>query len=186
MTKLLIAAAAICALTGPVRAGTTQPYAGQERREIASLSQADIDALLAGAGWGLAKPAELNGYPGPAHVLELAEELELNAEQRDEIAAIFAAMQAEAQRLGAEYVNAERHLSVMFRKGHAAPETLERQLAQSGEILARLRAVHLRAHLETKPLLSAAQVAAYDRLRGYDGGHAGHGGHQGHGSHGHD
>jgi len=44
-----------------------QPYAGQEKRQISSLSQQDVDDLLGGKGWGLAKPAELNGYPGPAH-----------------------------------------------------------------------------------------------------------------------
>ena len=40
--------------------------------DIKSLSQDDQSALLAGRGMGLARPAELNGYPGPAHVLELA------------------------------------------------------------------------------------------------------------------
>lgn len=186
MKKLFIVAAATCALSGAVAAGTQQPYAGQDQREIASLSQTDIQALLAGQGWGLAKPAELNGYPGPAHVLELAEELSLTAEQSGAIKAIFAEMQTEAQRLGAEYVAAERHLSGMFRMGHATPEMLDRQLAQSGEILARLRAIHLKAHLETRPLLSADQIATYVDLRGY--GHGGNGAHQGHagGGHNHD
>ena len=33
----------------------------------------------------------------------------------------------------------------------------------------RLRAVHLAAHLETRALLSAEQIARYDALRGYAG-----------------
>ena len=41
------------------------PYAGQESREIKSLSPAEVDGYLAGAGMGFAKAAELNGYPGP-------------------------------------------------------------------------------------------------------------------------
>lgn len=47
-----------------------QPYAGQQQRSITSLSADDQLALRAGQGWGLAKPAELNGVPGPLHLLE--------------------------------------------------------------------------------------------------------------------
>jgi hypothetical protein len=47
------------------------PYAGQETRRIKSLSEQDIDELRQGRGWGLAKAAELNGLPGPAHLLEM-------------------------------------------------------------------------------------------------------------------
>jgi hypothetical protein len=57
------------------------PYAGQQHRPIKALSAADVEALENGQGWGLAKPAELNGYPGPLHVLELADELQLTEEQ---------------------------------------------------------------------------------------------------------
>jgi hypothetical protein len=35
----------------------------------------------------------------------------------------------------------------------------------------RLRAVHLKAHLAVRPLLTAHQVARYNALRGYGGGH---------------
>ena len=44
------------------------PYAGQENRQIKSLSANDIQELKRGGGWGLAKAAELNGLPGPAQV----------------------------------------------------------------------------------------------------------------------
>ncbi len=168
-------------LAVPAIAATDQPYAGQEGREIASLSEADVAALLAGEGWGLALPAELNGYAGPAHVLELAAELELSAAQEAEVQAVFDAMRAEAQRLGADYVEAERHLSRMFGAGHANPAMLEAQLTASSEALAELRLVHLRAHLEITPLLTEAQRETYARLRGYQSGaggdHSGHGGH---------
>lgn len=46
-------------------------YVGQEKREIKSLSETDIEELRNGRGWGLAKAAELNGLPGPAHLLEM-------------------------------------------------------------------------------------------------------------------
>jgi hypothetical protein len=53
------------------------PYAGQELRDVKALSNADIEAYLAGKGMGYAKAAELNSYPGPKHVLELSKELDL-------------------------------------------------------------------------------------------------------------
>ncbi|MEY8838710.1 Spy/CpxP family protein refolding chaperone [Cribrihabitans sp. XS_ASV171] len=181
------AATALVLICGAVQAGeqsVDQPYAGQQEREIASLSEADVAALLDGQGWGLAKPAELNGYPGPAHVLELGEALDLSEAQRAAIEEIRATMQAEARVLGADYVEAERHLGMMFRMGHAAPEMVDRQLAASGDLLARLRGVHLKAHVATRPVLTESQLAEYQRLRGYD--EAGHGGHGGHGGHSHD
>src|ERR1700757_2891750 len=58
-----------------------QPYAGQQKREIKALSEEDVAGYLGGAGMGYAKAAELNGYPGPMHVLELGDRLELTDEQ---------------------------------------------------------------------------------------------------------
>ena len=160
-----------------------QPYAGQETREIPSLSAEDIAALEAGEGWGLAKPAELNGYPGPAHVLELAEDLALTDAQLAEVQAIHDAMKAEARRLGRDYITAEAHVAMLFREGHARPETLEGILGHSGRVLAELRAVHLKAHIATTPLLTAEQRETYDRLRGYGGADHDMTGHSGHGDH---
>lgn len=156
-----------------------RPYAGLEAREIASLSRDDVAALMAGEGWGLALPAELNGYPGPKHVLELADELSLTDAQRDGIGAIRAEMRAEARTLGREYVDSERRLGEMFRAGHMEPAILERQLERSSRLLARLRSAHLNAHLATAPLLTEAQRETYARLRGYAAGE-GHGRHAGH------
>ena len=56
------------------------PYTGQEARGIKALSQDDIEGLLSGAGTpfgGMAKPAELNGYPGPRHVLDAIKRVSL-------------------------------------------------------------------------------------------------------------
>ena len=61
-------------------------YAGQEGRLIKSLSTEDIAELERGAGWGLAKAAELNGVPGPKHLLELKTELGLTQMQTQAIA----------------------------------------------------------------------------------------------------
>ena len=51
---------------------THQPYAGLQARPVKALSDQQIADLRAGRGMGLALAAELNGYPGPMHVLELA------------------------------------------------------------------------------------------------------------------
>lgn len=176
MKTLLLAA---FLLSGAANAETGAPYAGQDAREIASLSAEDVAALLAGDGWGLAKPAELNGWPGPAHILENADRLDLSDAQREQIEAIRATMLTRAQALGADYIEAERRVSMMFRHGHAEPETIRAALRTSAGLLAELRAAHLDAHIAATPVLTDAQRETYAELRGYAGdssGHAGHGG----------
>ena len=51
-------------------------------REVKALSAEQMTALAAGRGMGSALAAELNGYPGPLHVLELADPLGLSEGQR--------------------------------------------------------------------------------------------------------
>ena len=67
-------------------------YAGEENREIKSLSETDIEELKTGKGWGLAKAAELNGVPGPVHLLEMKEEIDLSANQIRAIEDIYKKM----------------------------------------------------------------------------------------------
>jgi Spy/CpxP family protein refolding chaperone len=117
---------------------------------------------------GLAKPAELNHYPGPKHVLDLAAPLELSAKQKAETQKIFERMRAEAMRLGRLIVERERALDALFAKNainHASLRTASREIAL---LQGSLRAAHLRAHVEMKRLLTPAQVRKYDELRGYD------------------
>lgn len=151
------------------------PYAGREAREIASLSAADVAAIEAGEGWGLALSAELNGHPGPAHLLEHAEALGLTAGQRAAVETTFEAMTAEARALGAALIEAEARLDAAFERGGLDPATLDALVTEAAAARGRLRARHLAAHLEVTPLLTRGQVATYARLRGYEGG--GHGGH---------
>jgi hypothetical protein len=77
--RFVIATAAIIFLAGLALA--QQPYAGLQNRSIKSLSDQQIADLNAGRGMGLALAAELNGYPGPVHAIELAGELHLSPEQ---------------------------------------------------------------------------------------------------------
>ena len=154
-----------------------QPYAGQDARAISSLSPADIAQLERGAGWGLAKPAELNGYPGPLHVLELADDLALSDEQRQRVQAAFDAMNAKARELGAALIEAERSLDEAFRANGIDDATLAARLREAERARAALRRVHLTAHLEVTPLLSDEQKTKYASLRGYGSGGHHHGGH---------
>ena len=154
-----------------------QPYAGQDSRAIASLSTEDVEALLAGEGWGLAKPAELHGYPGPLHILELADELGLSAGQKADIEKIYDSMKSAAQEAGKRYVDAEAHVSDVFKLGNANPAILDSVLDESANAIAALRAVHLKAHLDSTPILTADQRENYKTLRGYDGSSGSHSGH---------
>lgn len=148
-------------------AGAESPYAGQHHREIKSLSEAEIDGYLAGKGMGLAKAAELNGYPGPRHVLDLADELELTPEQRKQTQVIFERMHAKAVRLGEMIVEHERRLDGMFSSGEVEDVTLQDATRDLGNLMAKLRYTHLTAHLEQAAIMEPGQIAGYRRLRGY-------------------
>ena len=171
-----------CALASLAQATSPAPYAGQQTREIKALSGAEQADLLAGKGMGLAKAAELNGYPGPAHVLELAGDLALSAEQRARTQAVWQAMDARARALGQQVVDAERELDALFASKQVTRERLGEQLDRIGALQAQLRAVHLEAHLEQARILTPEQTTRYAARRGYTGAGGHGGGHGGHGS----
>ena len=135
------------------------------------LSANDAQAYLDGRGMGMAKPAELNGYPGPMHVLQLAPELTLFADQRVKTQAIFEQMHAEAVRLGALLIEAERRLDALFADGTVNAESVQKAAGEVARLHGSLRAAHLHAHVALRPVLSAEQVARYDELRGYRAAH---------------
>ena len=116
---------------------------------------------------GLAKPAELNHYPGPRHVLDIADALELSAEQSKELKAIFDRMHADAVALGERILAQEKALDRAFSSGAIDEPRLRELTGRIAGLQAELRAAHLKAHLETKQVLTARQVARYDALRGY-------------------
>ena len=164
--RTFLLALAIALLAVPVLAADV-PYAGQQARAIKSLSDDDIAALRKGEGMGMAKAAELNGYPGPAHVLQLAVQLGLTERQQRDVQAIFDRMSAAAKPLGRELIAQEQALDQLFAKGEITPDRLAAATAAIAELQGRLRAVHLAAHLETRALLNADQIARYQQLRGY-------------------
>jgi len=142
-------------------------YAGEEHRDIKSLSNDDINELRRGGGWGLAKAAELNGFPGPAHILEMAEEIDLTDEQERAIQKIFNKMKGEAIALGEQLINLETELNSGFSSGEIDQATLERLVREIEAVRAELRIVHLSTHLQTPGILSSGQIALYTQLRGY-------------------
>src|ERR1043166_8084969 len=89
-------------LVGAAQAAEISPYAGEQNRAIKALSEADIAALRNGDGMGLAKAAELNGYPGPAHALDLAAKLGLDSGQVLRLTAIHDRMRETARSLGGD------------------------------------------------------------------------------------
>lgn len=147
--------------------GDGAPYAGFETREIKSLSEQDIEELRRGGGWGLALPAELNSRPGPAHLLELAEELDLSASQVEAISAIYEQMRTAAVAAGERFIAAETALSDAFTGSDLSEERLRDLLEEAAEARAELRFIHLSRHLSTPELLSDAQIQRYNVLRGY-------------------
>ncbi len=104
----LFALLAIVATTATSSAQTTSPYTGEEQRAIKALSEEEIKDLLEARGMGLAKAAELNSYPGPLHVLQLAAELGLSDAQRKATDSLYASMRQRALSIGRQIVEAER------------------------------------------------------------------------------
>jgi Spy/CpxP family protein refolding chaperone len=155
------------------------PYAGQEKREIKALSQEDVEGYLGGQGMGFAKAAELNHYPGPKHVLELTRELRLEKAQIDQTKEAYNRMHKDAVSLGRKIVEKERFLDHLFASGRIDVEKLREITLEIGALQGELRAVHLRAHLEMRQILSPHQIQRYDELRGYQGAGGEHR-HQGH------
>lgn len=165
---LLLAATSACAQHGGHSA-----YAGQQHRDIKALSDKEVADLLAGAGMGYAKAAELNRHPGPMHALEHADALELSAAQREALSDLMKRHKAEARELGAKVVALERELDQLFAARSADERSVDRVLGELAAAQARLRGSHLKTHLETTRLLAPAQIDRYVRARGYAGTHSG-------------
>lgn len=149
------------------------PYAGQESRDIKSLSPEDITDLQQGAGTalgGLAKLAELNGYPGPRHVLDAiqAGELTVSSEQQQTIQKLYDAMKPQAIALGSKLIEVEQALNQAFAEATITETDLKEKLEESARLYGELRFVHLKYHLAMMSLLTPDQVNSYRTLRGYD------------------
>lgn len=169
MRNRVIIALMAAAIAGAAWAAGEQrsPYAGFERRDIKALSSEEVSGLLSGEGLGFSLVAELNGFPGPRHVLQLADQLGLDAAQQARAVAIEAEMKAAAIRLGGEVVALETELDRRFREGAVDATAIAALADEIGQKRSALRAVHLQAHLAMAQVLRAEQRKHYMALRGY-------------------
>src|SRR6266852_4398642 len=103
--RSLVVFVAVTAASVGALAQTPQPYAGMQTRPIKALSDQQTSDLKSGRGMGLALAAELNGYPGPKHVLEHSNVLGLSEAQRAKMQELLTAMKAEAIPIGEQMIN---------------------------------------------------------------------------------
>ena len=143
------------------------PYAHAQSAEVPSLSPDEVRELRNGEGMGLARAAELNHFPGPKHLLELATKLGLGTAQIARIEEIHDGMKARAIAKGQAILEAEKHLAGLFASGQPSQAALSRITGHLGVMRGQLQAIHLLAHIEAARELTAEQIEDYDRLRGY-------------------
>ncbi len=172
MKHLLLATIGLAVSIG---SATTQhqhqqsPYIDLKTRDIKALSDEAIQEYANGSGMSLALSAELNMYPGPRHVLDLADVMNLDAEQIARVEAIGDAMTADAVRIGARIVDLERALDRAFSNQTIDSTRLASLTNEIGRLQGELRFVHLTAHVAVTEVLSHTQIEQYETHRGYSG-----------------
>jgi len=154
-------------VAGAASAAGPSPSAGRAERDIKALSPQQIEGYLEGRGMRMALAAELNGYPGPRHVLELADELDLSPEQLAQTRRLFEDMRRKAIALGERIIVREALLDELFASGTVSEATLRDTAEALGRLNGELRAHHLGYHLAMRDLLDPRQIQNYRRLRGY-------------------
>jgi hypothetical protein len=151
---------------GPATAPVAPNYA-PPAREIKALSPQEQRGWIEGENMGMARAAELNGYPAPMMVLEMAQTLKLTPEQAAATRELMTRHKAQVRKLGAELVDAERQLDVAFRDQHAEASEVDRLTGQIGQLQARIRASHLRTHVAEQALLTPQQMQQYAGMHGF-------------------
>ncbi len=125
----------------------------------------DRDALLNGEETGLTASADANGYPGPKRVLDVAGDLKLSAGQKKEIEQIYTQTQSRAKELGQRIISVEKELNESFASGLVAENTIRESVDQIEKLRAKLRTLHLVAHLKTRAVLSSAQAEMVRKMK---------------------
>ncbi len=125
---------------------------------LSGVSEQEKEMLLKGGGLGAGMIAMTNGYPGPKHVLEMGDDLELTAAQRESIGTIYGKVKAESVKLGTELVEKDEALAALFTTGSVSTKDVEKRSREIGELQGRLRAAHLNAHVQTHAELTPAQL----------------------------
>ncbi len=133
----------------------------------ASLSDEQRAQYLNGEGMGMAKAAELNHYPGPRHVLDMADQLGLSPGFLESTRALYQEVHEKAAALGRQIVAREDELNALFRDQRADVEKVKQMTAEIATLQGQLRALHLTTHIRERALLTPEQIAKYDALRSH-------------------
>ena len=167
--KSIAMTVALVLIAGGSFAQSHQPYVGLQSRPVKALSDRLIADLRAGRGMTMALPAELNGYPGPLHVIEHAKALALTSSQLARMRRLYDDMKTEAVALGERLIAQETELDRQFSSHTVTGSTLVEATATIGKTQGELRATHLRYHLLAVEILTRDQLRRYAELRGYGG-----------------
>lgn len=142
-------------------------YSSEAGNEIKALTSEQVTGYLTGEGMGLAKAAELNHYPGPKHVLNLVNELNLTQAQIDSTKKFVHSVKEEAVHIGKLIIEQEKQLNQLFSDGNADEESVQNLVNEIAKHQGELRFIHLNAHIKQKKILTTEQISLYDKLRGY-------------------
>ena len=118
-----------------------------------------------GRGFGMAFVADQHGYPGPLHVVELKDRLNLTPEQETKAQTLLAAMFAESRPKSERLLEAERKLRSLFNEGKADEASIRAAMAEVERARSDVRLVHLMFHLKTRDLLTDEQRRLYHEAR---------------------
>jgi hypothetical protein len=144
------------------------PYSGMQTRPIKALSEQQVSDLKTGRGMRVELAAELNGYPGPTHLLELADKLDLSAEQRSKLQELLVSMKQEALPLRARLLQQQSALEQAFADHTITPDGLKAAIAAIAATQGMLLEGNLKYHLSTAVFLTQKQMHRYAELREYD------------------
>ena len=126
----------------------------------------EMDRVIGtGLGAGLAFAADQNGFPGPLHVLELADRLRLTAEQTRRMEALQTAMLAASRPASRLLLDAEARLRRLFADGVADEARVRSAVAEVERARTEVRLVHLLTHLQVRPELTDEQRRLYQQAR---------------------
>lgn len=134
-----------------------------------SSSEERAKGLREGRGMGYAVSAENNGYPGPRHVLEAADKLDLSETQRQQTAVLIAEMKAEAIPAGERLLADESALGQLFATKSAMLPTISVASDKASRSESALRVIHLKYHLKMVRILTPEQIRTYYALGGASG-----------------
>ena len=173
MTRIsmtIVLAALALAAAGPARAQSGhahEPGSGdaQAHHRVEAYLREFDQVVAEGRGFGLAFAADQNGYPGPLHVLELKDRLQLTPEQESRMRTLFEAMLAEARPRAARLAAAEAKLRRLFAERAADDAAVRTAVAEAEAARAEVRLAHLLTHVRTRDGLTEAQRQTYHQLR---------------------